>query len=549
MENRVLVCGLGHVGYRIALLLRRLGVEVTAIYENTPADWVQRATQLGIVCLAGDARDDALLEKAGIRTARAIIAATDNDMVNLSVAMDARRINSAIVIITRLFDTSLAPHIEKALDLRKALSASSLAAPVFASAALGHNIACTLTVGAHAYTISELTVAPDSAWLGLRWEDVSQQAQLFPLFQLEDAAPAAPLQAGELVQAGQTIMVLRRAGRDFAVHAPETRPAPRPSRRNRLWQSLRKGWKDVPLAIQGVMAALLLVITAGTITFHLVLQLSPVDAFYFVITTITTTGYGDYNLQGSAVWLKLFGCFIMLCGAALMATVFSVVTDILLKSRFRHLMDSPAEAAGPHAILVGANHISQRIAQELRHADLPVVTLAPLARDRSDLPGVDAEPVIIADPRDDAALTRAGIATATAIVAVTEDDVLNLSVVLQARKMNPAVRTVIRTFDADLGAKLQAQLGSDAVISTSAVSAPVFVAAALYQHVIQATVWRNHLLLAQFGEAAAPADQAACSIAFAIPAQAAEKLSLLRTPHDTTRGTSGTLRIRAIRLT
>jgi hypothetical protein len=47
------------------------------------------------------------------------------------------------------------------------------------------------------------------------------------------------------------------------------------------------------------------------------------------------------------------------------------------------------------------------------------------------------------------------------------------------------------------------------VISTSAVAAPAFVAAALYPDVIQATVWRNHLLLVQHHDpAASPAPPA-----------------------------------------
>ena len=33
-----------------------------------------------------------------------------------------------------------------------------------------------------------------------------------------------------------------------------------------------------------------------------------VDALYFVVTTATTTGYGDISLKDTPDWLKLFGC-------------------------------------------------------------------------------------------------------------------------------------------------------------------------------------------------------------------------------------------------
>ena len=499
MASGAIVCGLGHVGYRIAILLRRLGRDVTVIDDNPPAGRIQQATRLGIACLRGDARDEALLEQAGIRTAETIIAATDHDMVNLSVAMDARRLNPDIGIVVRLFDTGLAPHIESALALRKALSTSSLAAPVFTSAALGHNIAGYFTVADRSCTLSEVAVAADSSWLGMAWDQVADKEGLFPLFQVDTAESAATIAHDLTVQAGQRILVLRKAILNPTAHGSAVRRLGMSVRYGTARSALRNAWKDIPPAIKGVMAALAVIVGGGTLTFHQVLHLSPVDAFYFVITTISTTGYGDYNLQNSPAWLKLFGCFIMLCGAALMATIFSVVTDRLLKLRFRRLMETPAEAAGPHAILIGHSNISQRIAGELRRAGLPVIVLTPPSGERSEAPQA-AYPIIVADPRSDAALARAGIDTATAVVAVTEDDILNLGVALQARKLNPAARSVIRTFDATLGAKLQQQLGGDAVISASAVSAPTFAACALCGNVIQATLWRDHLVLIQFNE-------------------------------------------------
>ena len=553
MDNRAIICGLGHVGYRTALLLRRLGSEVTAIYENTPADWIRQATSLGIVCHPGDVRDDALLEKAGIRTAQAIIAATDDDMTNIAVAMDARRINPEIVIVVRLFDTSLAPHIETALHVRKALSTSSLAAPVFASAALGQNVAGYFSVAGRSYTISELTIAPGSPWLGMTWDAVSRQEDLFPLFQVDDAATAVSLPPGLMVQAGQRIMLLQTAVLNCGTPGPGPGTPRSPAHHGRRWRMLCKGWNDTPAAIKSVMAALVCIIIAATWTFHQVLHMNPVDAFYFVITTISTTGYGDFNLQGSPAWLKLFGCFIMLCGAALMATVFSVVTDLLLKTRFRRLMGTPEEAEGPHTIVVGQNNVGQRIAEELLRAGLPVVMLAPPSRDRSDLPESAPCPVIVADPRSDAALARAGIANATAVVVVTENDIMNLGVALQARKLKPSARSVIRTFDATLGAKLQSQLGGDAVISASAVSAPTFAASALCSDVVQATLWHDHLILIQYtetGPCPAP-DCAGAAVSFHVAAGAgAASPEPGRLTRQTLTSTNGPeLRISALRLT
>lgn len=533
------------MGYRTALLLRRLGAEVTAIYEDTPVDWLRNATRLGIVCHAGSARDEALLEQAGIRTAQAIVAATDHDMTNLSVAMDARRLNPDIAIVMRLFDTGLAPHVARALSLRKVLSTSSLAAPVFASAALGHHVCGCFSVSGHAYALSEFAVPPDSPWIGRAWRAVAQQEQFAALFEVGATASIAALPADLPVQTGQRVMLLRRAALAASGHPPGPTPCHATFRRGRTRRLLGGIWRGIPPAIKGVMAALVLVMMAATLTFQHFLHMSPVDAFYFVVTTISTTGYGDFNLQGSASWLKLFGCFIMLCGAALMATVFSVVTDLLLRKRFRHLMETPPEADGPHIVLVGHGSIGQRVAEVLLHAGVPVVILTPATRDQPDRTEATPYPMITADPRSDSALTRAGIATATAVVAVTEDDIMNLGVALQARRLNPALHAVIRTFDPALGTKLQSHLGGDTVISVSAVSAPTFAAAALCRDVVQAIVWRDHLVLVQLteGDSCLAPGLAAPAVSFRVPAGAD-----LFAPRAPATATGSELRISALRL-
>lgn len=73
---------------------------------------------------------------AGIQAASAVLAVTDQDMVNVSVVMDAKRLNPAICTVCRLFDTNLGAHISRFLEVHSVLSASELAAPVFLSAVL-----------------------------------------------------------------------------------------------------------------------------------------------------------------------------------------------------------------------------------------------------------------------------------------------------------------------------------------------------------------------------------------------------------------------------
>ena len=139
LSDHVIICGLGHVGYRIALILTRLGRRGTIIAREVRKDW-QAAVESHFTVIVGDAREDELLCQAGIRQAQAILAVTNDDLANVSIALDAQRLNPRIAVTVRVFDQNLAAHLEKTIQIQRALSASALAVPAFAAAALGGTV-------------------------------------------------------------------------------------------------------------------------------------------------------------------------------------------------------------------------------------------------------------------------------------------------------------------------------------------------------------------------------------------------------------------------
>ncbi len=137
--DHVIVCGMGHVGYRIVRLLMRLGLRGSIIALDVKPDW-RAEVETDFSVIVGDARDDAMLRKAGIERARAILAVTNDDLANVSIALDAQRMNPGIAVTARIFDLDLAGHLEPALKIDRALSASALAVPAFVAAALGGSV-------------------------------------------------------------------------------------------------------------------------------------------------------------------------------------------------------------------------------------------------------------------------------------------------------------------------------------------------------------------------------------------------------------------------
>lgn len=131
-RDHVVLCGLGHLGSRILQHLVERGVPVVALEKAADARFLPEARELAPV-LIRDIREDAALVEAGVKHARAIILATNDDMANLEVAIDAQRLNPQIRILLRMYDQQIAQKIKDALGIAEAFSSAALAAPIVVS--------------------------------------------------------------------------------------------------------------------------------------------------------------------------------------------------------------------------------------------------------------------------------------------------------------------------------------------------------------------------------------------------------------------------------
>lgn len=140
MHNHVIVCGLGQLGYRVAEELQHFDTEFTVVEINSSGPFVASITDLGIPVLFGDARKTEVLMKAGLERASAVIACTDDDLANVEIALDAREVRPDIRVVLRSFDQNMASKIVNSFDIEAAFSATALAAPAFAAAAVDPSV-------------------------------------------------------------------------------------------------------------------------------------------------------------------------------------------------------------------------------------------------------------------------------------------------------------------------------------------------------------------------------------------------------------------------
>ena len=132
-SQHVVLVGLGHLGYRVAQHLHSMHQDVVAVEMNPSETLVADVRALNIPVIHDDGAREATLIAAGVRQARAIMLCTQQDSLNLQMAVKARSLNPAIQVVLRIFDDDFAESLHKQFGF-KAFSATGMAAPAFAAA-------------------------------------------------------------------------------------------------------------------------------------------------------------------------------------------------------------------------------------------------------------------------------------------------------------------------------------------------------------------------------------------------------------------------------
>ena len=114
--------------------------------------------------------------------------------------------------------------------------------------------------------------------------------------------------------------------------------------------ALADAWRGAPPALRHALIASWGLILLSVFVFRIALGLPFVDALYFVVATVTTIGYGDYNLHDASAAVKLFGIALMLVGSTTLALLYSLFTDLVVRARVRQLVGRQGlPASGPQA--------------------------------------------------------------------------------------------------------------------------------------------------------------------------------------------------------
>ncbi|MGC9356875.1 MAG: potassium channel family protein [Anaerolineae bacterium] len=367
VNDHILICGVGRVGYRLASQLLDFQLPVVGI-NDVQSPLVENLIDDGMPVLLGDVRSEEVLELGGVRRARTVVVCTDHDLANMETAFHVRRLNPEARVVLRFFEDEIADVIEERFDVEALISRSAVAAVTFAHAAMGIEIIETFRLEERSYYLARVP--------------------------LEEDSPMVERTVGEVSAAQDSTVILHT--RDGKLHLEP--PAS---------MVLRPGDE-------------LLVFVAD-------------ERLHDLVHTRTGT---------------------------------------------------PADELRP-VIVCGLGHTGYRVVNNLLELKQPVVA-ADFEPDRLSWRLMErGVPVHFGDFRRPPFLEELGVREASALVACTETDMINLETVLRSRELNPRMRLVLRLFEEGLGEELRSVFGLTAVYSTSAIANPAFLSATLQMHVAQ----------------------------------------------------------------
>jgi Trk K+ transport system NAD-binding subunit len=173
--DHVVLIGLGRVGQRVAALLQKyqqplVGISSTEIDPNI-------LPQLPII--TGDYAE--ALKTANLATAKSVLVATDDEMVNLEVGLMAHAANPTGGLVIRTFEQGLSNNLAQLLPDAQVLCAYALAAEAFAGAAFGENIDNLFRLNNQTILVTEYQIEANDTLNGLLLAEVAYGYGVVPV--------------------------------------------------------------------------------------------------------------------------------------------------------------------------------------------------------------------------------------------------------------------------------------------------------------------------------------------------------------------------------
>lgn len=244
-----------------------------------------------------------------------------------------------------------------------------------------------------------------------------------------------------------------------------------------------------------LLGGILIIILIGVLGIKFFEGYSFLEALWFIIVSLTTTGYGDYVPVTTAG--RVFIMVLLVIGIGFVLYAFGSGVGMIVEGKLadvfgrRGMLKRIAKLEG-HILICGAGRVGRQVIQRLKKEDVPFVV-------------IESEPSIVRELREqgilvlegdataDHTLLEAGIQKARGLIAALPSDADNVFVTLTGKELNPEIVIVARANKEGAESKL-IRAGADKVIAPEAIGGRRMAASILRPATVEfvETIMHNH---------------------------------------------------------
>ncbi|MBK9738817.1 MAG: NAD-binding protein [Actinobacteria bacterium] len=486
VRGHIVVFGFQGVGRRIVRQLSDTGHRIVVVDPDADATQQEDLQRWGVQFLAGYGHSEDTLEAAGVEQALAVLCVTDDDVMNIRLALLVRDVSARVRIVVRMANASVGTALHEIALPGAVLNVAQLASQSFVEVAVNRTTHA-IDLGGTEFLIATLSNTETGTFRST-WGDLApiavQPADGSPL----ESCPGRdhPVEPGDVVT---LVGTSREFGRLGLQPATEQATATGPSLRRRMREALA-AMSDavdrpfrVAFAVLSALAIISIVILTSGYQEPDGTKMDVLDAVYFTSETIATVNFGDFYFRDQSTWLRVWAILLILLGATLVALATALLTNALVSRRLaQSLGRQRLTGMKDHIVVIGLGAVGSKVAIDLHDAGYDVAII-----DGGDgqrfIPQMRAAriPVLIGEATLPETQAAAGVHRAAGVAVLTSDDLVNIETGLAVRSVvgDRPVPIALRVFSRNLARVIGAGLDAGIARSIAELASPWFVGAAL----------------------------------------------------------------------
>ncbi|WP_448561565.1 potassium channel family protein [Trichothermofontia sp.] len=203
-QGHAVIIGLGRVGQQVVGRLQEFKQPLVGVHSSPLATDI-----LPQMPLVVSKEVTQILPKLNLKTAKSVVAVTEDELANLEAALTARAAHSAANLVIRTYHRQFAENIGHLFPDAQVLCASELAAQAFAAAAFGENILTLLRFDRCTILVTEYQIELQDTLNQLLLGEVAYGYGVIPILHHRSGQTATLLPSDDLrLQVGDRLVVL-----------------------------------------------------------------------------------------------------------------------------------------------------------------------------------------------------------------------------------------------------------------------------------------------------------------------------------------------------